>query len=268
MMTIVNGDSAILMDMRARDVIVVARRRAGLTQQELGRRMGVPQATIARWESGFSEPKFLAVQKAVEACRLDLVFEFANADEGSWNSLIFEQLRRTPAERVRQLSRDSFDRLGVVKAVGEAGVRAIVVGETAGALHGWPLTLDGPGGVDLLVDSKDRRRVEEIVATAPNRDRVRLLDLLPGTRGYGDLARNCVRMNIDGAAVQVGALVDLLRVAHSEQGGFSGEFALALDATLQLTERMRAESRREPRKLSEQEAREEADRWLARQTAA
>lgn len=230
--------------------------------------MGVPQATIARWESGFSEPKFRAVQDAVGACRLDLMLDFANADEGSWNSLIFEQLRLTPAERVRKLSRGDFDRMGVLKLVGIAGVRAIVVGETAGALHGWPLMLDGPGGIDLLVHDDDRRHVEEALASVPNRERVRLLELLPGTWGYGDLARNCVPMDIDGTVVQVGALIDLLRVAHSEQGGFSGEFALALDATLQLTERLRNSSDTGPHQLTEQQARREADRWLARQTAA
>lgn len=230
--------------------------------------MGVPQATIGRWESGFSEPKFRDVQKAVGACRLDLMLDFANVDEGSWNSLIFEQLRLTPAERVRKLSRGHLNRVETLKLVGDAGVRAIVVGETAGALHGWPLVLDGPGGIDLLVHGEDRQRVEEVVATTSNPERVRLIDLLPGTWGYGDLARNYVSMDLDGVAVQVGALIDLLRVAHSEQGGFSGEFALALDATLQLTERLRSEGRHEPRKLSEQEAREEADRWLARQTAA
>jgi hypothetical protein len=144
----------------------------------------------------------------------------------------------------------------------------MVVGETAGALHGWPLMLDGPGGIDLLVHGEDRRHVEEALAPAPNRERVRLLELLPGTWGYGDLARNCVPMDIDGTMVQVGALIDLLRVAHSEQGGFSGEFALALDATLQLTERLRNSSDTGPHQLTEQQARREADRWLARQTAA
>lgn len=267
-MTTVNSRFAIVCVMRARDVIVVARRRASLTQQELARRMGVPQATIARWESGFSEPKFRSVQEAVAACRLDLMLDFANADEGSWNSLIFEQLRLTPAERVRKLSRGHFDRLGVLKLVGDARVRAIVVGETAGALHGWPLMLNGPGGIDLLVRGEDKSHVKEALAQAANPERVRLLDLLPGTWGYGDLTRNCIPMDIDGTVVQIGALIDLLRVAHSEQGGFSGEFALALDATLQLTERLRNSGDTGPHKLTEQQARREADTWLARQTAA
>lgn len=267
-MTIVNVGSAIMVGMRARDVIVVARRRAGLTQQELGRRMGVPQATIARWESGFSEPKFLAVQKAVEACRVDLVFEFANADEGSWNSLIFEQLRRTPVERVRQLSRDGFDRVGALQAIGASRIRAVIVGEVAGALHGWPLMLDPHGALELLVHTDDRHRAEALFATIANTERIRMLDTLPGTTGYRDLARKPSPMDLDGPAVQVAALVDLLRVAHTENGRYSHRFARAFDQTLRMTERLRALDDGGTRKLTEQQAREETDRWLARQTAA
>lgn len=225
--------------MRARDVIVIARRRAGLTQQQLARRLGVPQVTVARWESGTTEPKFDAVQKAVGACGLDLTLGFANADEGSWNPLIYEQLLRTPAERVRKLSRGGVDRLEMLKLVGALGARAIVVGETAGALHGWPLALDGPGGIDLLVHGDDRERVKGLLASMPGRERVQLLDDLPGAWGYADLMRNATAIEVDGVEVKVAALVDLLRVALSETGGFSGEFALALDATLQLSERLR-----------------------------
>jgi transcriptional regulator with XRE-family HTH domain len=263
----VNSGFAIMIVMRARDVIVVARRRAGFTQQELGRKMGVPQATVARWESGFSEPKFRDVQKATVACGLDLTLGFANADEGSWNSLIYEQLQRTPAERVLKLSRGRPERVEALKLVGEAGLRAIVVGTVAGALHGWPLILDGPSGVDLLVHPADRQRAAEVIAAAPGPERIRLLDVLPGAWGYGDLARNSECVEVEGVAVQVGALVDLLRIAQSERGGAGAEFALALDATLQLTERLRSSALEAP-KLTDREAREEADRWLARQTAA
>jgi transcriptional regulator with XRE-family HTH domain len=256
--------------MRARDVIVIARRRAGLTQQQLARRLGVPQATVARWESGTTEPKFVAVQQAVGACGLDLTLGFANADEGSWNSLIYEQLLRTPAERVRKLSRGGLDRVETLKLVGASGARAIVVGETAGALHSWPLVLDGPGGIDLLVHGDDRKRVEDVLAPTSHRERVHLLDRLSGAWGYADLARNAVAIEVEEFEVQVAALVDLLRIAHSENGRYSRHFALAFDATLQLTERLghALGDTDNGRKLSEREAREEADRWLERQAAA
>lgn len=147
-------------------------------------------------------------------------------------------------------------------------MRAIVVGQVAGALHGWPLVLNGPGGVDLLVHGEDRGRGADLLAATPHRGRIHLLDRLPGAWGYADLARGAVAMEVDGVEVRVAALVDLLRVALSETGGFSGEFALALDATLQLSERLRRPDHPPVRELSPQEAREEAGRWLSAQTAA
>jgi transcriptional regulator with XRE-family HTH domain len=255
--------------MRARDIIVIARRRAGITQQELGGRLGTSQVTVARWESGATEPKFQTVQEVVAACGLDLTLGLANADEGSWNSLIYDQLQRTPADRVKQLSRGGFDRVAALKLLGCANVRAIVVGETAGALHGWPLILNASGQLDLLVHNEDRQQAEVLVASASDPKRFCVVDTLPGAWGYADLARNSVHMEVDGAQVQVAALVDLLRVALSENGRFSLRFALAYDETLRLTERLRASSGdAEPRKRTEQEARDEAERWLARQAVA
>ena len=74
-------------------------------------RLGTSQVTVARWESGATEPKFETVREVVAACELDLTLGLATADEGSWTSLIYEQLAREPAERVRHLSRDRFDRV-------------------------------------------------------------------------------------------------------------------------------------------------------------
>lgn len=269
MMLSVNISSGIMIGMRARDVIVAARRRAGLTQQELGRRLGVPQGTVARWESGATEPKFCAVQEAVSACGLDLTLGFANADEGSWSSLIHEQLRLAPADRVRQLSRDDFDRVGVLQAIGESGARAIIVGEVAGALHGWPLVLGRQGRLEVLVRVEDRERAQEAVAATPSPERVQIVTELAGTRGYADLARNCVSLEVDRVDVQVAALIDLLRVAQSENGRYSRRFSRAFDETLRLTERMRQRpDEAAKRELTEQEARNEVEKWLARQTAA
>lgn len=265
----VNVIFAIVFAVRGRDVIVIARRRAGLTQQQLARRLAVPQATVARWESGASEPKFETVQKAVGACGLDLTLGFATADRGSWTSLIYDQLRLAPAERVRGLSHDGLDRVGVLHAISASHLRTIVVGALAGALHGWPLLLAKQSSIDVLVHPDDLRHAKDMVAGLPGREHVRLLDTLPGTAGYPDLARNAVWTDVDGVEVRVAALVDLLRVAHSDDGRYSRRFARAFDETLRLTERLH-----EPRKPSgerqpsERQAREEVERWLERQTAA
>ncbi len=251
--------------MRARDIIVIARRRAGLTQQELGGRLGTSQVTVARWESGATEPKFQTVQEVVAACELDLTLGLATADEGSWTSLIYEQLGREPAERVRHLTYDHFDRVAALGLVGAVGVRAIVVGEAAGALHGWPLILSEQGTLDLAVHPADRGLAEEtVLAAAVEPDRVRLLDAPAGTYGFADLARAAIEVTVGGSAVEVAGLVDLLRIALTDPAPYSQRFALALDATLQLTARRQHSTQSRPPSPREQRAR--ANAWLARQT--
>ncbi len=251
--------------MRARDVIVIARRRAGLTQQELGGRLGTSQVTVARWESGATEPKFETVQEVVAACELDLTLGLATADKGSWTALIHEQLAREPAERVRHLSRDRFDRVAAIELVAAVGLRAVVVGEVAGALHGWPLILSDEGTLDLVVHPKDRAlATETVVAASAAPGRVRLLDAPPGTDGFADLARAAIEVTVGGSAVEVAGLVDLLRIALTDLVPYSQRFALALDATLQITARGLSPAENESPSLPERRAR--ADEWLTRQT--
>jgi hypothetical protein len=99
------------------------------------------------------------VQEVVAACEIDLTLGLATADEGSWTSLIHEQRAREPAERVRH--RDRFDRIAALALVAAVGLRAVVVGEVAGALHGWPLILSDEGTLDLVVHPEDRALATE-----------------------------------------------------------------------------------------------------------
>jgi transcriptional regulator with XRE-family HTH domain len=81
------------------DLIREARLRAGLSQVELGRRLGKPQSTIARWETGAATPSLEAVRIAVRACGLELTFGIANYDD-SYLSHIDRYLNLAPAERL------------------------------------------------------------------------------------------------------------------------------------------------------------------------
>ena len=147
-------------------------------------------------------------------------------------------MRREPAERVRHLSRDRFDRVAALELVGAVGLRAVVVGEVAGALHGWPLILSEEGTLDLVVHPEDRElATETVLAAAVAPDRVRLLDAPAGTYGFADLARGAIEVTVGGSAVEVAGLVDLLRIALTDPAPYSQRFALALDATLQLAAR-------------------------------
>jgi hypothetical protein len=141
--------------------------------------------------------------------------------------LIYEQLQRTPAQRLAHV--DGGDRVAVLDELAIAGGRAIIVGETAGALHGWPLLLP-PGPVDVVAHPDDRAAV----ASDP---RLRVLEEPPGTFGYRDLARSAQPLSIEGGPLSVAALVDLLRIALADRDPHAQTWALALDATLRETAR-------------------------------
>lgn len=84
-------------------MILEARRRAGLTQAALADRLGVPQSTVGRWETGRIAPSFENVVRAVRACDLDLSVRLVDRDR-DLRALVDAQLQLTPAERLAQNS--------------------------------------------------------------------------------------------------------------------------------------------------------------------
>ena len=62
-----------------------ARRRAGLTQQQLAERLGTTQSALARIESGRTEPSFRRVVEIVRACGLDLEPRLVESDDADWS---------------------------------------------------------------------------------------------------------------------------------------------------------------------------------------
>lgn len=80
-------------------IVRTARRRAGLTQRELARRSGIPQPTISRIERGLISPTFDTLRPLIEAAGMELQLAEPVSD-GVDRSLIREQLRRSPAERL------------------------------------------------------------------------------------------------------------------------------------------------------------------------
>lgn len=85
------------------DLLREARLRAGLTQAELGRRVGNPQSVIGRWERGEVLPSLETLRELIRACGLELTFELANYDD-SYIPHIERMLRMTPAQRVTHAS--------------------------------------------------------------------------------------------------------------------------------------------------------------------
>ena len=81
------------------DLLRQARLRAGLTQAELGRRIGRSQSQIARWESGRVEPSLETLCRLVRACGLELTYALANYDD-SYVPYIKRLLELSPQERI------------------------------------------------------------------------------------------------------------------------------------------------------------------------
>ena len=84
------------------DLIRESRLRAGLTQAELGQKIGKPQSVIARWERGDVTPSLETLRHAVRGCGLELSFHISRLDESSV-TVIDEHLKMTPAQRLADL---------------------------------------------------------------------------------------------------------------------------------------------------------------------
>jgi len=241
--------------MRSSDLLVTGRRRAGLSQEQLAGRLGRPQSTIARWETGQQHPPFESVIEALHACGLELIVGIARYDD-SYQAQIARQLRLDPAERVQRLTpawaTGSFDPLGALAALaGQA--RFIVIGDVAGALHGSPIML-GARTLHVVPAETAESRIEQIarrVGAAPITDAEQTrrwaltaggelhATLLPaGTRGYRDLVRDAETVQIvPGASIRVASLLDLIRIAEASPDDRARASVPALWATLEMRRR-------------------------------
>jgi transcriptional regulator with XRE-family HTH domain len=79
-----------------------SRLRAGLTQAQLGERLGKPQSVIARWERGDVTPSLETLRQAIRGCGLELSFHLSRLDESTL-TVIDEHLKMTPAQRFADL---------------------------------------------------------------------------------------------------------------------------------------------------------------------
>jgi hypothetical protein len=84
------------------DVIKEARKRAGITQAELGIRLGKAQSAIARWERDDVQPSLETLRELVRGCGFDLSFFISKFDDSN-ETIIDEHLRMTTKERFADL---------------------------------------------------------------------------------------------------------------------------------------------------------------------
>lgn len=81
------------------DLVREARKRAGLTQRELGERAGTTQSAIARLENGRTTPSFDTVTRLVRACGLDLNVALLEYDDSDWMQAL-DVLAMSAPERI------------------------------------------------------------------------------------------------------------------------------------------------------------------------
>ncbi|MDQ3986137.1 MAG: helix-turn-helix domain-containing protein [Actinomycetota bacterium] len=84
-----------------------ARRRAGYSQRDLARRVGVAQPFIARIESGTVRPRTDTLEKLLRTCGETLEVRPVRG-RGIDRSLIREVLALSPGERLRRASEDAI----------------------------------------------------------------------------------------------------------------------------------------------------------------
>jgi len=85
------------------DLLVEARRRAGISQAELGRRSGVATSLIGRYERYEVIPSVERLRELLRACGIELGVRLANVDASDHDRVLIErERRRTPAERLRR----------------------------------------------------------------------------------------------------------------------------------------------------------------------
>jgi transcriptional regulator with XRE-family HTH domain len=85
--------------MTAARLVRTARREAGLTQADLAARAGVPQSTIARLESGGSNPTVRTLERVLHAAGRRLEASRI-ASSGVDETHVARNLALTPAERL------------------------------------------------------------------------------------------------------------------------------------------------------------------------
>jgi transcriptional regulator with XRE-family HTH domain len=97
-----------------------ARLRARISQRELAKRLGTSQSAIARLESEGSNPTVATIERALDATGHRLMLAAARKEPGIDESLIREQLKLTPEERLRRFEAFNKD----VRKLMLAGARA------------------------------------------------------------------------------------------------------------------------------------------------
>jgi hypothetical protein len=120
------------------------------------------------------------------------------------------------------------------------GVLGLVIGEVAGALHGWPLVLGSPtievcgfvDGVGYRLRQMGARRTRSGRHIVSGGASVVIVEAPAGTGGEADLTRNRVEFDTPAGPLEAAGLIDLLRIADASDARTARRDSLALQAVL------------------------------------
>lgn len=96
-----------------------ARRRAGLTQADLARRLAISQAAVAQLERSDSNPRLATLDRALRATGVELVIATRRRRPSVDEGLIRQQLELEPTERLSGLEA-MYEQARKLTAAGEA----------------------------------------------------------------------------------------------------------------------------------------------------
>ncbi|MGH2831512.1 MAG: helix-turn-helix domain-containing protein [Solirubrobacteraceae bacterium] len=222
--------------MRSRDVIRIARDRAGLTQHQLAARSARPRETIARWESGTQIPSLDAVSALVTACELDLVIRLTEQDTTLLDRVREQLVLRPPKRLTRLLPAVTVrDAKRSLRWLADARTPVILLGQIGAALLGAPQRPDSaqvefvsedPAATDrelraaglVPVDVDDRWLETDVREpwTLQAGGTLALARNVPGSGDYRDLKRSASPLDFDARTrVLVAHPRDLLRIADA-----------------------------------------------------
>jgi transcriptional regulator with XRE-family HTH domain len=207
-----------------------ARKRAGMTQQQLAHAVGMPQPSIARIERGTVMPRTATLIQLLAATGHRLTVESIGA------AVDREAIRRRLAMNLPQRTREALGRaaktpetnpIRILRRLRRFGVPFVLIGELAEVAHGAPARV--PGLIEVCHASTDvaRERLAQALDDLGARPsdgsehitdvgRVRLLTEVATGDQYDELVRTAANMNVDaGILVRVAALEDLIRIRRA-----------------------------------------------------
>lgn len=89
--------------MRSGDLIRDARLRAGISQSELGARVGRDRAQIARWERNAVAPSLETLRELIRGCGYDISLKLEPFAPQAHDDVLHETLLLTPEARLHRM---------------------------------------------------------------------------------------------------------------------------------------------------------------------